>query len=110
MKIKYTLQVFFVTIFVLQSCSSSKAIISKQNEKHPILDSLGYVVYPDDDYLPKGNTYFQRLTSYGDTITPYLIEKIIDTTKTDLRIADYSNLCFWVFPLITGTFGSIIIE
>ena len=83
--------IVFISIFLF-SCRSIKTIHVKNNSHYPILDSLSYVIFPDDNYGTEGNYYFQKIVSYKDSIVPYLIEEITDTLTSNIRIADVFNL------------------
>lgn len=59
-------------------------------EKYSVIDSLKYIYGLPDDYLfyPDGDSISSRVISMGREITPSLIEKITDTTKTQIQISD----------------------
>lgn len=83
------ISIFIIITSLLLSCQSSKNIVRFNNISYPILDSLEYVVFPDDNYMTDGNYYFNKIISSGNAIIPYLIEKIPDTTKTKYKYADF---------------------
>ena len=96
------ISVFIINVhiaFLLISCQS-KNVVSFNNVSYPILDSLDYVAFPDNNYMTDGNYYFNKIISLGDNIIPHLIEKISDTTTTKYKYADFYNL----------THGDIAIE
>ena len=70
-------------------------VISYSQSKHNnyrILDSLKYVKkLPDENFYPKGDKIVEKIINIGDNITCQLIEKIKDTTTTQVRIADSYN-------------------
>lgn len=87
------LEIIIVTTVIFSlSCNSVKTIHITDNIQYPILDSLSYVVFPDDNYGTEGNYYFKKITSYKENIVPCLIDKITDTLTTNIRIADVFNL------------------
>jgi len=54
-----------------------------------ILDSLQYITkLPDENYYPFGDSISEKIIKKGKIIVPRLIEKIKDTTKTKIKIAD----------------------
>jgi hypothetical protein len=94
---------FFETIYNITFFSHSKKInrlnkvkLQKQikdwyfnNPQYPILDSLQYIAYlPDENYSSFGDSISERIIKMGDIIVPKLVEKIPDTTKTKMKIAD----------------------
>lgn len=75
----------------------------KTSNKFPILDSLAFARLPEENYLPKGNSVFQKIIKNKDSIVPNLVEKLLDTTPTNLRIADSYNykvadISFFILP------------
>ena len=73
------------------------------NNKFPVLDSLAYARLPEENYLPKGNSVFQKIIKNKDSIIPSLVEKLLDTTTTNFRIADSYNyktadIAFLILP------------
>ncbi|MFD2909860.1 hypothetical protein ACFSX9_14065 [Flavobacterium ardleyense] len=71
--------------------ASKKECHHKTNNKFPILDSLAFARLPEENYLPKGNDVFQKIIKHKDSIVPDLVEKLLDTTPTNLRISDSYN-------------------
>lgn len=84
----FTVLVFIICYF---SCSAKKDNYQNSSNKFPVLDSLAYARLPEENYLPKGNSIFQKTIKNKDSIVPSLVEKLLDTTKTNLRIADSYN-------------------
>jgi hypothetical protein len=58
--------------------------------EYGILDSMTYIYALPDDYFfyPYGDSICSRIISEGIDIVPCLIERIVDTTRTKVRIAD----------------------
>ncbi|WP_309607766.1 hypothetical protein [Flavobacterium sp.] len=55
------------------------------HNKYRILDSLKYVKnLPDENFYPKGDKIVEKIINIGDNITCQLIEKIKDTTTTQV--------------------------
>lgn len=82
---------FLSLILIIMNCSSVKN--KPLSHCPPILDSIKYVTFPNDDYQIEGNYYFQKIVSIDDRDVMCLIEKIKDTTQTEIRIADSYNYC-----------------
>ena len=62
------------------------------HEAYAILDSLKMVeILPDDNFYPEGDEICSKIIRSGDEIIPCLIEQMIDTTFTKVRIADAYN-------------------
>ena len=88
-KIKILIYFFFSATF---SCNTSKNIKHVDcQKKFKILDSISYISFPDDNWGTTGNSVFKKILEKGESIKPCLIEKILDTTKSNLRIADSYN-------------------
>lgn len=67
---------------ILQNCADKQ-----------ILDSIKYIYGLPDDYFfyPNGDSICEKIIKQGNKIVPCLIEKIKDTTSTNLRIAASYN-------------------
>lgn len=81
-----------------------------------ILDSLTYIEFPDEyDYYVEGkllprkeNNTFKNIEKSDEEIIPCLIEKLKDTTRTNIRYADsynytHSDVAFFALPYISKT-------
>lgn len=70
------------------------------NKKFKILDSIAYTYFPDDNWGTKGNSVFKKIKENGESIKPCLIERVLDTTKSEFRvhpkIPDASTKGIWV--------------
>ena len=71
------------------------SLISYSQSNHnnyQILDSLKYVKnLPDENFYPKRDKIVEKTINIGDKVTCQLIEKIKDTTTTQVSIADSYN-------------------
>ncbi|MBW3521428.1 hypothetical protein [Chryseobacterium sp. NKUCC03_KSP] len=96
----------FVLIFV-QSCSAQKNKITDNScKQYKVLDSLKFIAFPNDNYSFSGNTVFKSIVKEKPTINNCLIEKIKDTTDSDIRIADSFNykigdVAFLLLPYVS---------
>ena len=110
---------FFVIIICVTACATKKqnVFINSDCSKYSyILDSLTYIEFPDeynyyveDKLLPrKENNIFKNIEKSDEGIIPCLIEKLKDTTQTNIRYADsynytHSDVAFLVLPYVSKT-------
>ena len=93
---------FFVIIICVTACAIKKQNVftnSDCSKYSYILDSLTYIEFPDEyDYYVEGNllpkkenSIFKNIEKSDKGIIPCLIEKLKDTTQTNIRYADSYN-------------------
>ena len=82
---------FSVIMICLMACATKKKFIFTNLDcrKYPVLDSLGYIRISEEGVYE--GELFNRIVAYNQWITPCLIEKIKDTTQTNIRYADSYN-------------------
>ncbi|GIM56748.1 hypothetical protein CAPN006_11420 [Capnocytophaga canimorsus] len=106
------LLLFSVILICLMACATKKQSIFTNLDcsKYSILDSLAYIEFPNeyDFYVEevgliqrKGNSIFHKIKNSNEKIIPCLIEKIKDTTYTNIIYADsynytYSDVSFFM--------------
>lgn len=94
--------ILLIFIFGTMGCATKKQnkFVNLDCSKYPVLDSLTYIEFPNEyDYYiegvgviqRKGNSIFEEIKSFDEAIIPCLIEKIKDSTRTNIRYADSYN-------------------
>ncbi|MBL4746272.1 MAG: hypothetical protein JKY08_07875 [Flavobacteriaceae bacterium] len=92
MKNSYLFSFIFLSFVIVNSCKSNRIIHKDVCENQfPILDSIAYVAFPNDNWMTNGNQVFKKIIANGAPIIPCLIETIKDTTETSIRVADSYN-------------------
>jgi hypothetical protein len=80
--------IFIISLCFVISCSA----FAQENYKK-LVDSLRYVVcLPDENLCPLGDSISEKIIKQGDILIPELIEKILDITETEIKIADVHTL------------------
>ncbi|WP_172915065.1 hypothetical protein [Capnocytophaga canis] len=82
---------FFVIMICLMACATKKQSIFTNLDcrKYPVLDSLGNIRISEEGVYE--GELFNKIVTYNQWITPCLIEKIKDTTQTNITYADIYN-------------------
>ncbi|MDC1161827.1 hypothetical protein OAT18_00135 [Tenacibaculum sp.] len=96
-------------LFFIYSCISNKELVRlKCNIKYPILDSLGYTVFPNLSAKKLGNDVFKKIVEKKELIKRCLMERVLDTTEAKTSIVDsfnYKNgdIAILLLPYISKT-------
>ena len=83
---------FFVIIICVTACGTKRKNVFTNldcSKYSYILDSLGYI-QESEEGIYEGKL-FDKIVSYNKDIIPCLIEKLKDTTQTNIRYADSYN-------------------
>ncbi|MDC1161823.1 hypothetical protein OAT18_00115 [Tenacibaculum sp.] len=85
--------IYLLGLFILiGACKANKDFNKFScNENFPVLDSIGYVVFPNDNWGNEGNGVFKKIKNKNELIKKCLVEKVLDTTITQFRVADAYN-------------------
>lgn len=90
--------IYIFIIFLLCACTTFKKTSSNQTIQweecamFPVLDSIKLMeTFPDDYYKIPIDTISEKILSFGNLILPCLVERMKDTTVTNIRIADSYN-------------------
>ncbi len=82
--------IFFFTITLICNTSCFKKPKLTSSPQYSIIDSLKYVsTIPDDYFHPRGDSICSKILANYKKLTPVLIEKITDTTKSKYKYADF---------------------
>lgn len=82
---------YLIIAFCFVSCGTAKKNVFTNLDcgKYSVLDSLGYI-RSSEEGIYEGKL-FDKIVSYNKDIIPCLIEKIKDTTQTNIRYTDNYN-------------------
>lgn len=82
----------FLVILLINACTiscSHKTQVKENKSYYFIVNNLKNVTtLPDENFYPKGDSIIAKALDNFKKITPQLIEKISDTTKTKYKYAD----------------------